>query len=63
MQFYPEDKETGEPSQPVEVTLGMSDGRRAEILSGLSMGDTYYYSYYDIMELDTSVNTQKYTFG
>lgn len=57
------DKETGEPSQPVEVTLGMSDGRRAEILSGLSMGDTYYYSYYDIMELDTSVNTQKYTFG
>lgn len=57
------DKETGEPIQSVEVETGISDGSRAEILSGLKMGDTYYYSYYDVVELDTAVNTQRYTFG
>ena len=48
------DKE-GQPSNPVPVTLGLSDGLTAEILSGLEMGDTYYYSYYDVMEEDTGV--------
>lgn len=57
------DEKTGEPINPVEVTIGLSDGIHAEILSGLQLGDPYYYSYYDILELDTSVNTQKYTFG
>ena len=55
--------ETGEPENPVEVTTGISDGENAEVLAGLHMGDSYYYSYYDILELDTAVNTQKYTFG
>ena len=49
------DKETGEPCDPVPVTLGISDGINAEILEGLSPGDSYYYSYYDTLELDTGV--------
>ncbi len=48
------DKE-GNPATPVPVTIGLSDGITAEILSGLSLGDTYYYSYYDVLELDTGV--------
>ncbi len=48
------DKE-GNPASPVPVTIGLSDGITAEILSGLSLGDTYYYSYYDVLELDTGV--------
>ncbi len=47
--------EEGEPSNPVPVTIGISDGVHAEILSGLEVGDSYYYSYYDVMEEDTGV--------
>ena len=47
--------EEGEPSGPVPVTVGISDGLYAEILSGLEAGDTYYYSYYDVLEEDTGV--------
>lgn len=57
------DTDSGELMNPVEVETGLSDGATAEVLSGLEMGDAYYYSYYDILELDTSVNTQKFTFG
>ncbi len=57
------DPETGEPVSPVEVTLGLSDGERAEVLSGLASGDTCVYSYYDILELSTDVETEKFTFG
>ena len=49
------DKETGEPANPVPVTLGISDGSHVEILEGLKPGDSYYYSYYDTLELDTGV--------
>ena len=49
------DKETGEPANPVPITLGISDGIHAEILEGLKPGDSYYYSYYDTLELDTGV--------
>ena len=49
------DKETGEPSNPVPVTLGVSDGINVEILEGLKPGDSYYYSYYDVVEEDTTV--------
>ncbi len=41
------DEKTGEPSQPVDVTTGASDGTNIEILSGLSAEDTVYYSYAD----------------
>lgn len=61
--YTAQDKDSGALSQPVEVQTGLSDGSRAEIVSGLQMGDTFYYSYYDIVELDTAVNTQKYTLG
>lgn len=43
-----------------EVTLGVSDGIHAEVLSGLSVGDTYWYSYYDTLEID---NTAESGFG
>ncbi len=33
--------------KPVTVTVGASDGEKAEILSGLYEGQEYYYSYYD----------------
>lgn len=57
------DAETGEPSAPVEVTIGISDGVTAELLSGLKSGETYYYRYYDTLELSTDVETEKYSFG
>ena len=47
--------EEGLPANPVPVTVGISDGITAEILEGLSVGDTYYYSYYDVLEEDTGV--------
>lgn len=47
------DEETGEPASPVEVTVGVSDGERAEVVAGLNNGDCFYYSYYDTLELDT----------
>ncbi len=56
------DPDTGLPASPVEVTLGASDGQTAEILSGLNMGDTYYYSYYDTLELDTSAEESRFRF-
>ncbi|MBR6115756.1 MAG: efflux RND transporter periplasmic adaptor subunit [Oscillospiraceae bacterium] len=35
---------------PVPVTLGLSDGQRVELLSGLSEGDTIWYSVFDTPE-------------
>lgn len=49
------DEKTGEPANPVPVTIGLSDGITAEILEGLNVGDTYYYSYYDVLEENTGV--------
>ena len=36
---------------PVEVTTGVSDGERVQILGGLSEGVTCYYAYYDTLEI------------
>lgn len=55
------DEKTGEPSNPVEVQTGISDGKHVEILAGLSEGQKVYYSYYDTVELDTSAQADKYT--
>ncbi len=41
------DEKTGEPTRAVDVTTGSSDGESIEVLSGLSEGDTVYYSYAD----------------
>lgn len=38
------DAETGNYGNPVEVTIGMSDGDRTEITSGLKAGDVVYYT-------------------
>lgn len=57
------DPETGEPASPVPVTLGVSDGERVQILSGLQEGDSYYYSYYDVLELSNEVEEEGFSFG
>ena len=57
------DPETGDPASPVEVVTGVSDGVVVEILSGLEKGQTYYYSYYDTLEVSTEARADKYTFG
>ena len=36
---------------PVAVTTGISDGQTVQILDGLNAGDTYYYAYYDTLEI------------
>ncbi|MBE6776332.1 MAG: HlyD family efflux transporter periplasmic adaptor subunit [Ruminococcaceae bacterium] len=41
------DKSDDTLKKPVTVTVGASDGKIAQILSGLDEGDEYYYSYYD----------------
>ena len=56
------DSETGAPAAPKAVTIGLSDGETAEVLSGLAVGDTYYYSYYDTLEVSTEVERQR-SFG
>ena len=56
------DEKTGEPANPVPVTVGLSDGNYVEILEGLQVGDTYCYSYYDTLELDTGVE-ERFTLG
>lgn len=48
--------QTGELSDPVSVELGVSDGIHVQILSGLEAGETYYYAYYDMLELDTDAS-------
>ena len=52
--YTAQDEKTGEPSNSVEVTIGASDGENVQILEGLSLGDTYYYSYYDTVEIKTA---------
>ncbi len=41
------EEKTGQPTNPIDVTTGSSDGTNIEILSGLTSGDTVYYSYAD----------------
>ena len=46
---YDEESET--LLNPVAVTVGSSDGETVEILDGLTNGQTYYYAYYDTLEI------------
>lgn len=55
--------DNGQPTKPVDVETGLSDGEYVEILSGLEEGQQVYYSYYDTLELDTSAKADKYSFG
>ena len=45
------DEETEMLQNPVEVKVGSSDGEIVEILEGLEEGQTYYYAYYDTLEV------------
>lgn len=45
------DEETETLLNPVAVKIGCSDGETVEILEGLSNGQTYYYAYYDTLEI------------
>lgn len=45
------DEETETLLDPVTVTVGCSDGEQAELLGGLAEGQTYYYAYYDTLEI------------
>ena len=56
------DPETGLPSNPVEVTTGVSDGATVEILSGLDRDAVIYYSYYEAPEISTEVESNAYSF-
>ena len=40
---------------PVDVELGISDGLYVQILSGLQEGDTFWYAYYDTLDISTDV--------
>ena len=46
---YDEENET--LLNPVTVKVGSSDGETVEILEGLTKGQTYYYTYYDTLEV------------
>ena len=45
------DEETETLLDPVTVTTGCSDGENVEILEGLAAGQTYFYAYYDTLEI------------
>ena len=45
------DEETETLLDPVSVKVGCSDGETVEILEGLANGQTYYYAYYDTLEI------------
>lgn len=49
---YDEKKET--LTNPVSVKVGVSDGETVEILEGLTEGESYYYAYYDTLEVSNT---------
>lgn len=48
------DEESKELVGPVKVTTGTSDGEYVQILSGISDGQTVYYSYYDTLVISNA---------
>lgn len=57
------DVETGTLIDPVSVTVGVSDGENVQILSGISQGSTFYYAYYDTLEISNVPETDGFPFG
>ena len=45
------DEENNTLINPVPVKVGICDGETAQILDGLTAGQTYYYAYYDTLEI------------
>lgn len=48
------DKKKEVLTDPVEVKVGVSDGETVEILEGLTPSQTYYYAYYDTLEISNA---------
>lgn len=56
-------EETGELGNPVVVTVGVSDGENAEILSGIYEGAAYFYPYYDTLVITDAPDRGVSPFG
>lgn len=57
------DAQSGELGNPVTVTVGVSDGENAQIISGIDEGTTYYYYYYDTLVIADTPDRGGFTFG
>ena len=57
------DEANGMLTVPVAVTVGASDSTFVQILTGLAPGDSFWYEYYDTLELSTDVDTKQFPFG
>lgn len=57
------DGETGELTAPVAVTTGTSDGETVQLLSGLEVGDIFYYAYYDTLVISDVPQNPGFAFG
>ncbi|MBQ8833528.1 MAG: HlyD family efflux transporter periplasmic adaptor subunit [Oscillospiraceae bacterium] len=51
------DEESGTLTNPVPVTVGTSDGEYAQILEGLTEGQTVWYAYYDTLVISNAVES------
>lgn len=56
------DVNSGTLINPVTVTIGIADAHSAQILSGLDLGATYYYAYYDTLEISPDVEHNGFGF-
>lgn len=54
------DEKSGTLTNPVEVQTGLSDGENVQILSGLSEGAVFWYSYYDTLEISTTAKSSRF---
>ena len=57
------DEKEGVLIRPVEVKVGVSDGETVQILSGIAEGETYYYAYYDTLEISNTPDFGNRLFG
>ena len=48
------DEASGQLTAPVAVETGASDGVNVRILSGLGEGDTFWYAYYDTLDIESA---------
>ena len=48
---------------PITVTVGLSDGEYAQILSGLGEGQEIYYPYYDTLVISNAAQGSGFLFG